>query len=245
MQLRGVILAGRGDPTLHFFVDLPYTSCETSGIIAPLCWSCLLASAFSSFLGHCRHEVNSPHRYSSTWLCSDVQEQVTSSTFGDNDVPPTQAPSKSHWVTFEVAPGHGTSDSVFSESPERLPLHPDAELQVGIKSVKRDQVRWMGIPEGATKSHLGAVATNSSTGLCVPSVSLSTSLSCLSGSLGEVCKVCSPDKRCPSHRQGPAAGSPFLPCSSLECVSVFSVVSTHCSVVLLATLETTEVQQVA
>lgn len=134
MQLRGVILAGRGDPTLHFFVDLPYTSCETSGIIAPLCWSCLLASAFSSFLGHCRHEVISPHRYSSTWLCSDVQEQVTSSTFGDNDVPPTQAPSKSHWVTFEVAPGHGTSDSVFSESPERLPLHPAAELQVGIKS---------------------------------------------------------------------------------------------------------------
>nr|BAC39637.1 unnamed protein product [Mus musculus] len=103
----------------------------------------------------------------------------------------------------------------------------------------------MGTPEGATKSHLGAVATNSSTGLCVPSVSLSTSLSCLSGSLGEVCEVCSPDKRCPSHRQGPAAGSPFLPCSSLECVSVFSVVSTHCSVVLLATLETTEVQQVA
>lgn len=75
---------------------------------------CVRAACFSpvvsSFLGHCRHEVISPHRYSSTWLCSDAQEQVTSSTFGDNDVSPTQAPSESHWVTFDVTPGHGASD---------------------------------------------------------------------------------------------------------------------------------------
>lgn len=39
--------------------------------------------------------------------------------------------------------------------------------------------------------------------------------------------------------------SPFLPCSSLECISVFSLFSTLAPVVLMATLETTEVQQMA
>lgn len=88
---------------LHFFLDLHYTSCKTSGITVPLLEP-PPAPYLVAFWGHCRHEVISPHRYSSLWLCSDAQEQVTSSTFGDNDVPPTKAASGSHWVTFDVAP---------------------------------------------------------------------------------------------------------------------------------------------